>query len=96
MFARLKQMLIKEFIQVVRDKRTRFILIIPPILQMMVFGYAANYEIRHVPAVVLDLPIQAQRWAHSQGLSLLSDYSSTPTQAAGLPATAPVGLAIGL
>ncbi len=55
MFARLKQMLIKEFIQTLRDKRTRFILIIPPIVQMMVFGYAANYEIRHVPTVVLDL-----------------------------------------
>jgi len=55
MFGRLKQMLIKEFIQVFRDKRTRFILIGPPIIQMMVFGYAANYEIRHVPTVVLDL-----------------------------------------
>jgi ABC-2 type transport system permease protein len=48
-------MLIKEFIQVFRDKRTRFILIGPPIIQMMVFGYAANYEIRHVSTVVLDL-----------------------------------------
>jgi ABC-2 type transport system permease protein len=55
MFARLKQMLIKEFIQVLRDKRTRFLLVGPPIIQMMVFGYAANYEIRHVPTVVLDL-----------------------------------------
>jgi len=55
MFGRLKQMLIKEFIQVFRDKRTRFILIGPPIIQMMIFGYAANYEIRHVPTVVLDL-----------------------------------------
>jgi ABC-2 type transport system permease protein len=55
MLGRLKQMLIKEFIQVFRDKRTRFILIIPPIIQMLVFGYAATYEIRHVPTVVLDL-----------------------------------------
>jgi ABC-2 type transport system permease protein len=55
MFGRLKQMLIKELIQVVRDKRTRFILIGPPIIQMLVFGYAATYEIRHVPTVVVDL-----------------------------------------
>ena len=61
MFGRLKQMLIKEFIQVFRDKRTRFILIGPPIIQMMVFGYAANYEIRHVPTVVLDLDHSAIR-----------------------------------
>jgi ABC-2 type transport system permease protein len=55
MFGRLKQMLIKEFIQVFRDKRTRFILVGPPIIQMLVFGYAATYEIRNVPTVVLDM-----------------------------------------
>jgi len=72
MFGRLKQMLIKEFIQVFRDKRTRFILIIPPIIQMMVFGYAANYEIRHVPTVVLDLD-------HSQeSRELVSRFTSSP------------------
>ena len=71
MFGRLKQMLIKEFIQVFRDKRTRFILIIPPIIQMMVFGYAANYEIRHVPTVVLDLD-------HSQeSRELVSRFTSS-------------------
>jgi ABC-2 type transport system permease protein len=65
-------MLIKEFIQVFRDKRTRFILIGPPIIQMMVFGYAANYEIRHVPAVVLDLD-QSQ-----ESRELVSRFSSSP------------------
>jgi ABC-2 type transport system permease protein len=71
MFGRLKQMLIKEFIQVFRDKRTRFILIIPPIIQMMVFGYAANYEIRHVPTVLLDLD-------HSQeSRELVSRFTSS-------------------
>jgi ABC-2 type transport system permease protein len=65
-------MLIKEFIQVFRDKRTRFILIGPPIIQMMVFGYAANYEIRHVPTVVLDLD-------HSQeSRELVSRFTSSP------------------
>jgi len=71
-FGRLKQMLIKEFIQVFRDKRTRFILIGPPIIQMMVFGYAANYEIRHVPTAVLDLD-------HSQeSRELVSRFTSSP------------------
>lgn len=54
MLGRLKQLLIKEFIQVFRDKRTRFVLFGPPLIQMLIFGYAATYEIRHVPAVVLD------------------------------------------
>jgi ABC-2 type transport system permease protein len=72
MFGRLKQMLIKEFIQTLRDKRTRFILIGPPIIQMMVFGYAANYEIRHVPTVVLDLD-QSQ-----ESRELVSRFTSSP------------------
>jgi ABC-2 type transport system permease protein len=72
MLTRLKQMLIKEFIQVFRDKRTRFILIGPPIIQMLVFGYAATYEIRHVPTVVVDLD-------HSQeSRDLISLFTSSP------------------
>ncbi len=55
MLARLRQMLIKEFIQVFRDKRTRFVLFVPPIIQMLAFGYAATFEIHHVPIAVLDL-----------------------------------------
>jgi ABC-2 type transport system permease protein len=54
MLSRLKQMLIKEFIQVFRDKRTRFVLFIPPLIQLLIFGYAATYEIRHVPVAVVD------------------------------------------
>ncbi len=72
MLARLKQMLIKEFIQVFRDKRTRVILIVPPIVQMLIFGYAATFEIRHVPTVVLDLD-QSQ-----ESRELVSRYTSSP------------------
>ena len=72
MFARLRQMLVKEFIQVFRDKRTRFILIGPPIVQMVIFGYAATFEIRHVPTVVLDLD-QTQ-----ESRELISRFSSSP------------------
>ena len=72
MLARLKQMLIKEFIEVFRDKRTRFVLFGPPIVQMVIFGYAATFEIHHVPTVVLDLD-------HSQeSRDLISRFSSSP------------------
>jgi len=72
MLARLRQMLIKEFIQVLRDKRTRFILIGPPIVQMLVFGYAATFEIRHVPTMIVDLD-------HSQeSRDLVSRFTSSP------------------
>jgi ABC-2 type transport system permease protein len=54
MLGRLRHMLVKEFIQVLRDKRTRFVLIVPPMLQMLVFGYAATLEIKHVPTAIVD------------------------------------------
>jgi ABC-2 type transport system permease protein len=72
MLARLRQMLVKEFIQVLRDKRTRMILIVPPIIQMLIFGYAATFEIRHVPAAVLDLD-QSQ-----ESRELVSRFTSSP------------------
>lgn len=54
MLNRLRHMLIKEFIQVFRDKRARFFLFGPPIIQMMIFGYAATMEIKHVPIAIVD------------------------------------------
>jgi ABC-2 type transport system permease protein len=54
MWLRLRAMLVKEFIQVFRDKRTRFLLFGPPIIQMVIFGYAATLEIQHVPMAILD------------------------------------------
>ena len=41
------------------------------------------------PLTVLDLPVQAQRWAHSQGLRLLSDFSADAAQSAGLSMLSP-------
>jgi len=72
MFGRLKQMLIKEFIQVFRDKRTRFLLFGPPIIQMLVFGYAATYDIHHVATVVLDMDNS------EESRDLISRFTSSP------------------
>ncbi|MDE3062204.1 MAG: ABC transporter permease [Acidobacteriota bacterium] len=71
MWSRMKQMIVKEFIQVLRDKRTRFVLIIPPIIQMLIFGYAANFEVHHVRTMVLDYD-QSQ-----ESRELLSRFSAS-------------------
>jgi ABC-2 type transport system permease protein len=52
---RLRQMLIKEFLQILRDPRGRFVLFAPLIIQMLIFGYAATFELHRVPLAVLDL-----------------------------------------
>src|SRR5271156_3985456 len=54
MIERLRQILIKEFIHLFRDRHARFSLIVPPLLQMMIFGYAASYEVNRVSTAVLD------------------------------------------
>jgi len=55
MFARIIPIVVKEFIELKRDKWARFRLIVPTIVQMLLFGYAATYEVYHVSTVVLDL-----------------------------------------
>ena len=52
---RIGHMLRKEFIQTLRDPHTRWLLVGPPVIQMVVFGYAATLDVRHVELAVLDL-----------------------------------------
>jgi ABC-2 type transport system permease protein len=69
--ARIHQMLIKEFIQTLRDPHTRWLLWGPPLIQMLVFGYAATLEIRHVSMAVLD-------WDHTQeSRELISHFAAS-------------------
>ncbi len=53
--ARIRQIVRKEFIQTLRDPHTRWLLWGPPLIQMVIFGYAATLEIRHVSMAVLDM-----------------------------------------
>jgi ABC-2 type transport system permease protein len=55
MFARLIPIVIKEFLELRRDKAARFLLVVPPIIQVLLFGYAATFEVYHVSTSVLDL-----------------------------------------
>ncbi|MGZ5139724.1 MAG: ABC transporter permease, partial [Vulcanimicrobiaceae bacterium] len=55
MFARVIRIVIKEFLQLRRDKWARFRLIVPSIVQMLIFGYAATFEVFDVSTAVLDL-----------------------------------------
>jgi len=55
MFKRVRYLLVKELIQALRDKRMRITLIFPPIFQLIVFGYAANLDVKQVPMALRDL-----------------------------------------
>lgn len=46
-------MIIKEFRQVVRDRRTLAMLIVMPVVLLLVFGYAASFDVDEIPTVVV-------------------------------------------
>lgn len=48
MLGRLRALIVKEFLAVWRDKKSRTVIIIPPILQLLVFGYAATFDVNHI------------------------------------------------
>lgn len=55
MFERIKQMVIKEFIQVFRDKRMIAIIFIIPVIQLLAFGYAVTTDVNNISTAIYDL-----------------------------------------
>lgn len=53
-FSRLISLMRKEFIQILRDPRTFALVLIVPILQILLMGYAATNDVRNVPLAVFD------------------------------------------
>ncbi len=51
---RVKVLLFKELLQALRDPRLRFIIIIPPLIQLVAFGYAANLDLKDIPTEVIE------------------------------------------
>ena len=45
---------VKELLTLIKDPRNRFNLVGPPLIQVLVFGYAATYDLRSVPYAVVD------------------------------------------
>ncbi|MCU7960802.1 MAG: ABC transporter permease [gamma proteobacterium symbiont of Bathyaustriella thionipta] len=45
---------IKELLAILRDNKSRMVLIGPPIAQLLVFGYAASFDLNHIPIAIYD------------------------------------------
>jgi len=52
--SRLNSLIRKEFIQILRDPRTLALILIIPIMQLFLLGYAATNDVRNVPLAVYD------------------------------------------
>jgi len=52
MWRRIFALTVKEFLALLKDKKSRMVVIIPPLLQLIVFGYAATFDLKNVPYAV--------------------------------------------
>ena len=54
MWLRIRSLIIKELLAVWRDPKGRFILLVPPVIEMVIFAYAATQEVKNVPIAILN------------------------------------------
>lgn len=69
---RLLALIRKEFLALFRDPKSRMILIAPPLLQLVVFSYAATLEVRNIDVIALNR--DSGHW----GAELISRFEASP------------------
>ena len=71
----------KELLAVLKDPRARFTILVPPMMQCMIFGYAASFDLNDVPYAVLNQDGGTCRttcWAGSTAPASFGQYSRSP------------------
>ena len=78
--------MIKEFLALLKDRRSRTVIIVPPLVQLIVFGYAATFDLNDVPYAVYN---EYRGSAHGE---LLARFEGSPTfsRKPGSPGTAQI------
>ncbi len=49
---RITALAVKELLAVLKDRKSRIVLVVPPILQLLVFGYAATFDLNDIPVAI--------------------------------------------
>ncbi|MGB9793329.1 MAG: ABC transporter permease, partial [Thermacetogeniaceae bacterium] len=57
---RIVSILKKEFLQMRRDRLTLALVLMLPLVQLLLFGYAIQTEVKHIPTVVFDQSLSAE------------------------------------
>lgn len=52
MWRRILALVRKEFLTLLKDPKSRLVLVVPPLIQLLVFGYAATFDLKQVPYAV--------------------------------------------
>lgn len=53
-WGRVRALVVKELLAVLRDRKSRTVLILPPLLQLTVFAFAATMEVKNIDLAILD------------------------------------------
>jgi ABC-2 type transport system permease protein len=64
----------KELLQLRRDRMTLAMMVVLPILQLLLFGYAINTDVRHIPTVIYDQDHSAASRELAQSLRVTGFY----------------------
>jgi ABC-2 type transport system permease protein len=96
---RIREMVRKEFIQLFRDRKNRPILVLAPLIQLLVFGYVVNYDIKDVRVALLDQSLSRESRLLTDGFTAsrifrITHRPETPAQMEGLLLGAKVDMAI--
>ncbi len=73
MFWRIYILMQKEFLAILRDRKSRGVLIVPPLLQLLIFAFAATLDVQNVTIAVLN------RDAGEQSIELIERLKGAPT-----------------
>lgn len=72
MLQRIFALILKEFLAVWRDKKSRFVLIFPPLFQLLVFAYGATLDVKNVHMGILN------RDNGEQAIELVQRFNGSP------------------
>lgn len=73
MIHRILALIYKELLAVWRDKKSRYMLIVPPLLQLMIFSLAGTLDVKNVPIGILN------RDNGAESFELLQRFHGSPT-----------------
>ena len=70
---RIRGLVVKELLALLKDPKGRFVLIAPPVIQLLIFGYAATFDINDVAMAVVD------RDGGAESRALVARFAGSPT-----------------
>ena len=73
----MRAMIVKEFRQLRRDRRTLAMMIVMPILLLVILGYAASFDVSDIPTVVAGPGADVAATALPKSFQVAGTYTAT-------------------